>query len=703
MEDKMNNLDLDALIKRIDERIAELEEEKMKERLSDGEESADGTQIPSIHFINRILENKNISIHFFDFERKTTQLEFSDEDEVLIDAFREILVSINDSFVSKMDIEDTVIAFVKCRLCTYDIYKKILYHKMLQRVCSPDDRKDINRSVIKQKPDLFDNDAIERFANEYYYARKYDDALELFLIICPRYEKNEFKYVETLNSIGCCLLGAKEKDYKRMYKAFKEAIDINPKAAYVFNNWSYALMSEYDTLPDSEQKGKEKLLQEALEKINSAIQLNNKEVKYLSNKAHIEYELGRYDVVLQIAKLAKGISSKYKDIKTILKLSIDSRIKMSLASGGKELYFKDLFDDLMEIYHNEPAGSKIYFKSLDVYRQIKNKEKANEICMPLTYLEFSVDQLLGAISLHNPQQGIYYYTSIDGVRRILTDEKEEVKYRLPIFNANHMNDPREGKELELTLQKVIGQDSLIEDVFTNRQTELDAKRKVLDTDFTFLKSFTTNADSLPMWIHYGDQAKGCCVKVAKEFFDNFTDELEQEEKTLVSTPFDHRYHLFRVLYIKDGKLEEMVSRNINELFDDVVKHFKSMCDLYKTLGENNRKIVLQAVMQIVGKLKYLFKSADYSYEKELRVILNRPLSVLQREDIDIKLTDSNDKAPVPRTYIYSKKSLPIEEIIFGPKVLFTDDLIPFFELKVLSLNGYNKDKALLTKSEIEYR
>lgn len=106
---------------------------------------------------------------------------------------------------------------------------------------------------------------------------------------------------------------------------------------------------------------------------------------------------------------------------------------------------------------------------------------------------------------------------------------------------------------------------------------------------------------------------------------------------------------------------------------------------------------------MINKLRYLFKSVDYIYEQEMRIVLNRPLSDLKRDDIDIQMTPVTIQNPIPKVFIYTDKSLSIEEIILGPKVNETDDIIPFLAMKLLKINDYEADKVLITKSAIEYR
>ncbi len=67
--------------------------------------------------------------------------------------------------------------------------------------------------------------------------------------------------------------------------------------------------------------------------------------------------------------------------------------------------------------------------------------------------------------------------------------------------------------------------------------------------------------------------------------------------------------------------------------------------------------------------------------------------------MDILFTTTSEKNEIPKVFIYTNKSLLIEEIILGPKVKETADILPFLDVKLFN----NNNKVLITKSEIDYR
>ena len=115
---------------------------------------------------------------------------------------------------------------------------------------------------------------------------------------------------------------------------------------------------------------------------------------------------------------------------------------------------------------------------------------------------------------------ILYYTKTEHLRLLLEDEADEqCKYRLPLFHVYHMNDPQEGKILIQTL----GKDGLKIDSTVEKMDS----RKTYEENYVFLKSFfynhkgnEKNFEFLPMWVQYGDDAKGCCVILNNKSFEN---------------------------------------------------------------------------------------------------------------------------------------------------------------------------------------
>lgn len=630
------------------------------------------------------------------------QISFSIEDTRLLKAFEELIMMLGKEEVIRQDIETALVHLIECANCSKELFDVIIKHKTLSDIFPLNVLQDIRCNIVLQVPCFFDIKAVKSAGDFFYGKKEYNSALTLFekareISEAKCGDNKSEELPDIYNSIGCCFIG--NMQFANAYEAFQQATEINQEYAVAFNNWAYTLLTECETLYDEELRRKK--LAEALGYINDAIQLDANAVAYLSNRAYIEYELSQYERVVRDYNKVKGGPYKFSDIKTIVKLSIDSKIKQNIKKSHG-VSFWDVKDELDVIYENETGSSRFYFEALNVYHKIakdssRGDASVDNILTNLMLFEFYIDELMSELAVRNPQQDIYYYTSIRSLKQLLSDEQASAKYRLPIFNVGHMNDPSEGKTFEYILSENAKSSALIEDLF-NESNNISSDRKLIQAEFTFLKAFTQNSDSLPMWVHYADGGKGCCVKVSPRFFSNFEEDLD-DEKALKTNPFDNVYRLYKILYIKDEKISNMESDKVEKLYKNILDSFVSLSDIYDHMNRDIQKVLISSIDKVISKLKYLFKSDDYNYEQEMRVILKRSIDDFEREDMDILFTTTTEKNEIPKAFIYTNKSLLIEEIILGPKVKETADILPFLDVKLFN----NNKKVLITKSEIEYR
>lgn len=667
----------------------------------------DSSENSVISLITQIVKESvslsHMPLDMLDNLMDSEQISFSIEDTRLLKAFEEFIMMLGKEEVIRQDIETALVQLIECVNCSKELFDVIIRHKTLSDIFPLNVLQDIRYNIVLQVPSFFDVKAVKSAGDFFYGKKEYDSALTLFVrareISEAKCGDNKSKELSDIyNSIGCCFIG--NMQFANAYEAFQQATEIDQEYAVAFNNWAYTLVTECETLYDEELR--QRKLAEALAYINDAIQLDANAVAYLSNRAYIEYELNQYERVERDYNKVKGGAYKFSDIKTIVKLSIDSKIKQNIIKSHG-VSFWDVKDELDVIYENETGSSRFYFEALNVYQKIaKDESRGNDsvdnILTNLMLFEFYIDELMSELAIRNPQQDIYYYTSISSLKQLLCDEQASTKHRLPIFNVGHMNDPSEGKTFEYILSKNAKSSALIEDLF-NEANSISSDRKLLQAEFTFLKAFTQNSDSLPMWVHYADGGKGCCVKVSPRFFSNFEEDLDDEEKALKSNPFDNIYRLYKILYIKDGKISDKESDKVEKLYKDILDSFALLSDIYDHMNKDIQKVLISSIDKIISKLKYLFKSDDYNYEQEMRVILKRSIDDFKREDMDILFTTTSEKNEIPKVFIYTNKSLLIEEIILGPKVKETADILPFLDVKLFN----NNNKVLITKSEIDYR
>ncbi|MCG7329631.1 DUF2971 domain-containing protein [Streptococcus cristatus] len=305
------------------------------------------------------------------------------------------------------------------------------------------------------------------------------------------------------------------------------------------------------------------------------------------------------------------------------------------------------------------------------------------------------------------------------------DQREESSFSISgktrLNNANYMNDPEEG----IIIEKILGLD----------------RRDALEPSSWFLMSFTIKTDDLAMWSQYGDDAKGVCIvlreddfsrfssfndvswrreKISLEFFDNmylmkselnsgleksiFRSESENsvdtvndegsesnsEEKDSVSK--GNVDYLYRIAYVNDSGGEFSIEKT--ELFnDDEIKKLEEFLEALKEKIDKDLNkgddFYQKAISDCIEEIRYLFKSVDYKYEDELRILRYANLDPTNEE---IKIDKSSG---IGKLYVERDNPIQIAEVIFGPKFANPEYVTPLLKL-------LDKDIAF-KKSMIKFR
>ena len=287
------------------------------------------------------------------------------------------------------------------------------------------------------------------------------------------------------------------------------------------------------------------------------------------------------------------------------------------------------------------------------------------------------------------------------------DKKDfSVSGKTRLYNANYMNDPEEG----IVIEQMLGLD----------------RRDVLEPSSWFLMSFTNKTDDLAMWSQYGDDAKGVCLVLREDDFSRFTSfndvswrqeknflefsdkmyllksELNSgfeksifrsESENSVDTVNDegtepnsvekdsdskgNSDYLYRIAYVKHTeenlKLErtELFEKSEIEELEKLLNSLKEKLDIGSKITEKNYQ---DAISECIEEIRYLFKSVDYKYENELRILRYANLDPSNKE---IKIDKSSG---VGKLYIERKNSIQIGEVIFGPKFPNPEYVTPLLKL-----------------------
>ena len=379
-------------------------------------------------------------------------------------------------------------------------------------------------------------------------------------------------------------------------------------------------------------------------------------------------------------------------------------LNLKLASGRKLVLNTkyDILNGWIEYYKDDKDKNKLN-QLIDIYRIVQ------EIKFKLGLKEDNKKLQFGHYTKGSILQIMLDQDTLD--QDMLNQEENEKKKstfsvsgKTRLYNANYMNDPEEG----IVIEQILGLD----------------RRDVLEPSSWFLMSFTNKTDDLAMWSQYGDDAKGVCLVLREDDFSRFTsfndvswrkeaiplvetmskvestlsydlqgspNELNNIKSTVVikdeekrsksekkeNVPKGNRDYLYRIAYVKnigeDIELEqtELFEKSEIEELKKLLKSLKEKLDSGSNVTEENYQ---EAISKCIEEIRYLFKSVDYKYENELRI--------LRFANLD----QSNDKIKIDKTsgigklYVERENPIQIEEVIFGPKFPNPEYVTPLLKL-----------------------
>ncbi len=288
-------------------------------------------------------------------------------------------------------------------------------------------------------------------------------------------------------------------------------------------------------------------------------------------------------------------------------------------------------------------------------------------------------------SIRDQKLEIAHYTRVENLKSLLKANADTFQR---LFNVAYMNDPSEGKTFDHLL-KCYG--TKLSQSTTSSCAHNGRNYQSYGYSNTYIGSFSSSIDSLPMWVQYGNGGKGCCLIFENSFFDEeeplllhmskpaAPSELTSED-ALPSDP-PERYVLYKVYYLSEPSKYPYRT------------NLQMIARLYNQLQELLEKMDKTAVQQItiyidsiLDQIRFLFKEPDYAHEQEYRVI----------KWADSPLCDEGNRSgEVPHLYIEMARPLEYKEVILGPKVEAPSAVAPYLH--------YTKKVKRITKSNIQYQ
>ena len=389
-------------------------------------------------------------------------------------------------------------------------------------------------------------------------------------------------------------------------------------------------------------------------------------------------------------------------VKALDKLCFDSSIE-----EGKDEKEKNLLIRTLKLGIISDTKYDILKSWIEHYGE--DSQKINKLIKIYTLVQRIKYELGLKVEDKNRNLKFGHYTSGEALQSILGKEDKapfSISGKTRLNNANYMNDPEEGVILEDILKL--------------------EKRNPLEPSSWFLTSFTSKTDDLAMWSQYGNNAEGVCIVLNEndfaryhslsdlpwyqknsdikishkmnssiEFQNNISSNEPNKEMTTRSTdntqnsedkhstPNTDKDYLYRVAYVHYS--DEQFNIEETELFtsEEVTRLKGLLVDLkselrdYKNPGDPFYK---KAISDCVEEIRYLFKSVDYKYEEELRIL---QYSNLNSDNEKIKIDYSPEFG---KLYLERKNSIQIGEVIFGPKFPNPEYVTPLLNLLDKGIN-----------------
>ncbi len=550
-----------------------------------------------------------------------------------------------------------------------------------------------NDRVILAQPD--NADAYLNRGLAWNYKAKYDKAIADYNEVLLR--KSDYEELAYINrGIAYYYKG----QFNEAIEDYSSAINLNNKKEFVYNNRGLAWFN----------KG---FYNEAIEDYNTALELKPGYTDAYINRAMVWYDKDDYEKAID-------------DCTKAIELNINSADAYNIR--GSSWYFLGEFDKAVENFikvtgfigfqaigntnMGDVSSAKGDFHKANEYYEmaendisipdwlktpLKQKKDRNNQRLLLLKSNVLVEYLAKQVHIEDKTEKV-----LQNIKKLSKSDTRSVVHYTKIFvadiyvssidskmhysNAIYMNDPMEGQVIfdYLNEKKII-------------EAYLEGEKRYENS--VYLGSFLpaedvskgkSHEDELVMWRTYGKdengkEAAGCNLVLSSEFFRQ-TKLQEQRDLSGANSEKEHKLavikedysmnkavdeELLNVIYVefhnKIARIKNDPSGNLKPLMDELKKLLIQMIEQREKCNKNEfTKYIENTLFKKLSTISFLFKSADYIYENEVRVIKTVP-----RDSELIKAREVNIPGlPRKRFYIESNNEiLPyIQKIYLGPKV-----------------------------------
>ncbi len=482
----------------------------------------------------------------------------------------------------------------------------------------------------------------------FYYIKQYDKAIADFTTVMDI----DKKYRKVCYQRGA--VWSKQGQYEKAIADYSEAIAIDVKDMKAYYNrgvsWSRKMMHW-----------------EAIDDYSRAIDLNEKNKQAYYNRAIAKRWLGMHRDAIDDYTKAIELDKEYK-------IAFNNRGVAQMQMNESEKAIDDfsaaiqLDEQYPNPYYNRAlANSKLgrYDKAISDYTQYIALRNDPEHFLVKTSLSAivqlekklantwydKIDILINDIKklLLFEEPCITHYTSLSGAKAMLLGKSP---FRLS--EGAFLNDTSEGRVLHKYLSYDIAKlanDDTIALPFVEKP---------------FIGSFVaeTKHDDLTLWRMYGKEAqfeaKGCALTIYKDLLvNNIKESLSKVRGEMENAAAgEEQFTFYKVAYHDKNEFivpgsQPAVSRQLNENMTSLKKEIAN-------LDEEQKK----EVAKILNNIAYLFKSAEYQHEYEVRLVVQGDGFA---KKIDINTTP-------PKVFIEMVEIAPVLHVItLGPKVERADE------------------------------
>lgn len=545
----------------------------------------------------------------------------------------------------------------------------------------------------------------EEYAEQCVTYEKYREALKYYGLALDVYlsvaeSKNDYEIIRIFYD-GNVLLHISDLIYRMYNKAavrsrlWEACIQELKKREERLKEYSYShlylAMAQYEAA--LEAGGDREMLRASLNTLEK-LPVNDRSEGGYTIECDSLYCLKEYRKVLEVYERVKKYYPDSKDLEECRRMAFFSLLEMlwdNMEERNVQI-FEGLLKKAAECFENLPVGmldgAKTYAPIFEFYCKYKEKPCIEWNLIKLFfYLTVASSALMKELQFYDRSADLGYYTSLTSLFYLLEDKEEDVEGRLSLFDARYMNDPNEGKVLAEYLGRRKHKISTGNNGVPGRWT--------YDNNITFLKSFTTNVDSLPMWVQYAGDGQGCFVWIDQAMFEKGQKLVEsRKDMNINNLQEEESYLLYHVAYFDGKKFCTSNGKDVTAGVEKIQDIYMRIMKMSEDLDGEMKADVENVVDHILNRVQYLIKKNDYVSEQEVRIFFSRV-----GNESDIKKTSAQE-GEMPKIYINLKVPTEIKEIILGPKIGNGYEKVPYIYWKLQKLSETKNVK--ITQSSIEY-